>query len=183
MFSASLTDDVRMIAEDIDALSERIEDPVLCQKVEQYAMAPFEIQEIFRKDAGRSRQVHGFCLHLPLETSQLRLTPVPANEGLDLLTVVLRSPDPPSLSRPQFQRVARASRAYKAYKVAQEDLEDSDDDLGPEDEEAWLFEDLNILLRLWLRRREKEQLLALIFEVRRAATPLARALLERCELA
>jgi hypothetical protein len=94
---------------------------------------------------------------------------VPANEGLDLLTVVLRSPDPPSLSRPQFQRVARASRAYKAYKVAQEDLEDSDDDLGPEDEEAWLFEDLSILLRLWLRRREKEQLLALIFEVRGAA--------------
>lgn len=102
---------------------------------------------------------------------------MPANEGLDLLTVVLRSPDPPSLSRPQFQRVARASRAYKAYKVAQEDLEDSDDDLGPEDEEAWLFEDLNILLRLWLRRREKEQLLALIFEVRRAAIRRARALL------
>jgi pseudouridine-5'-phosphate glycosidase len=64
MFSASLTDDVRMIAEDIDALSERIEDPVLCQKVEQYAMAPFEIQEIFRKDAGRSREVCSFCLHL-----------------------------------------------------------------------------------------------------------------------
>ena len=89
----------------------------------------------------------------------------PANEQTDLLIVILRSPDPPSLSRPQFQRVFRASRAYKAYKTAQAELDDSDDDLGPEDEEAWLFEDLNILLRLWMRRREKELLVALIFEV------------------
>lgn len=71
----------------------------------------------------------------------------------------------PTLSRPQLQRCFKASRAYKAYKVAQEDMEDSDDDLGPEDEDAWLFEDLNVLLKLWQRRREKEALLALIFEV------------------
>lgn len=88
-----------------------------------------------------------------------------ASEGLDLLVVILRSPDPPILSRPQFQRVFRASRAYKEYKAAQADLSDSDDDMGPENDDAWLFEDLNILLKLWLRKKEKEQLLALIFEV------------------
>lgn len=44
-------------------------------------------------------------------------------------------------------------------------MEDSDDDLGPEDEDAWLFEDLNVLMKLWQRKREKEALLALIFEV------------------
>ena len=44
-------------------------------------------------------------------------------------------------------------------------MEDSDDDLGPEDDDAWLFEDLNLLLKLWTKRREKEGLLALIFEV------------------
>lgn len=81
-----------------------------------------------------------------------------------MLVVILRSPDPPTLSRPQFQRVFKAARSYRAYKKAQEELEDSDDDLGPEDEDAWLFEDLNTLLRLWSRKREKEQLLALIFE-------------------
>ena len=71
----------------------------------------------------------------------------------------------PSLSRPQFQRVFRASRSYKEYKTAQAELDDSDDDLGPENEDAWLFEDLSMLLKLWTRKREKEQLLALIFEV------------------
>lgn len=84
---------------------------------------------------------------------------------MDLLTVILRSPDPPTLSRPQFQRVFRAARAFRSYKAAQAELDDSDDDLGPEDEEAWLFDDLNVLLRLWMRRREKEALVALIFEV------------------
>lgn len=88
-----------------------------------------------------------------------------AAEGLDLLVVILRSPDPPILARPQFQRVFRAARAYKEYKVAQADLSDSDDDMGPENDDAWLFEDLNILLKLWMRKREKEQQLAVIFEV------------------
>lgn len=139
MFSANLSDDVRIITEDIVAVAEKIDDPVLCQKIEQYATASFEIQEIYRKDA--------------------------AAEGLDLLVVILRSPEPPTLSRPQYQRVFKAARSYRAYKAAQAELEDSDDDLGPEDEDAWLFEDLNTLLRLWGRKREKEQLLALIFEV------------------
>lgn len=41
-----------MLAEDIAMVAEKIEDPVICQKIEQYCMAPFEIQEIYRKDAG-----------------------------------------------------------------------------------------------------------------------------------
>ncbi|KAK8865647.1 hypothetical protein IAR55_000792 [Kwoniella newhampshirensis] len=138
MFSSSLTEDVRLLAEDIEAVQEKIDDPVLCQKIEQYANAPFEIQEYYRKDA--------------------------ASEGVDLLVVILRSPEVPSLSRPQFQRVAKATRAYREYKDAQAELDDSDDDLGPDSEDAWLYEDLSILLKLWMRKREKEGLLALIFE-------------------
>lgn len=98
--------------------------------------------------------------------AEVLCTDGPAAEGLDLLVVILRSPDGPTLARPQFQRVFRAARAYKEYKASMADLSDSDDDQGPESEDAWLFEDLNILLKLWLRKREKEQLLALIFEVR-----------------
>jgi hypothetical protein len=64
-------------------------------------------------------------------------------------------------------------------------MEDSDDDLGPEDDDAWLFEDLNLLLKLWTKRREKEGLLALIFEVGHdivaASTLLTnRVLLQNC---
>jgi hypothetical protein len=54
MFSTSLTEDVRLIAEDIEVVSEKIDDPVLCQKIEQFVQAPFEIQEIYRRDAGES---------------------------------------------------------------------------------------------------------------------------------
>ncbi|WVF70932.1 hypothetical protein IAT40_005727 [Kwoniella sp. CBS 6097] len=124
MFSSSLTEDVRLLGEDIEAVQEKIDDPVLCQKIEQYAMAPFEIQEVFRKDA--------------------------VAEGVDLLVVIIRSPSVPSLSRPQFQRVARATRAYHKYKTAQAELDDSDDDMGRG--------------RKRVRKREKEGLLALIFE-------------------
>ncbi|RXK42559.1 PX domain-containing protein [Tremella mesenterica] len=138
MFSQSLTEDIRLIAEDIQTVMDKIDDPVLCQKIQQYTDAPYDIQELFRKDA--------------------------AMEGVDLLVVILRSPDMPTLSRPQLQRAYRASRAWKSYKLAQAELDDSDDDLGPEDEDAWLFEDLMTLLRLCMRKREKEQLLALIFE-------------------
>lgn len=56
MFSSSLTEDVRMLAEDIAMVAEKIEDPVICQKIEQYAMAPFEMQEVYRKDAGASHR-------------------------------------------------------------------------------------------------------------------------------
>lgn len=42
-----------MLEEDIEVVQDKIDDPVLCQKVEQYAKAPFEIQEMFRKDAGK----------------------------------------------------------------------------------------------------------------------------------
>ncbi|WVO13112.1 hypothetical protein L204_100723 [Cryptococcus depauperatus] len=138
MFSSSLTEDVRMLEEDIEVVQEKIDDPVLCQKIRQFAEASFEIQNIYRKDA--------------------------AAEGLDLLVVILRSPEVPCLSRPQFQRVARATRAYKEYKAVQAELSDSDDDDGPENEDAWLYEDLTILLKLWIRKKEKEGLLALIFE-------------------
>jgi hypothetical protein len=44
-------------------------------------------------------------------------------------------------------------------------LADSDDDDGPQNEDAWLFEDLSILTKLYSRLRDKEQLISLIFEV------------------
>jgi hypothetical protein len=51
MFSSSLTEDVRALQDDIDAVAEKVDDPVLCQKVEMFVGAPFEIQDMFRRDA------------------------------------------------------------------------------------------------------------------------------------
>jgi hypothetical protein len=105
---------------------------------------------------------------MPVSTAHIMsidADPLPVAEKQDLLAIILRSPDAPCLDRNQMQRVFRASRAYKQYKAYQADLDDSDDDEGPENDDAWLFEDLTVMMKLLLRKREKEQLLALIFEV------------------
>ncbi len=51
MFSSSLVEELRYLEEDIQAVQDRVDDPVLCQKVEQYVSAPHEIQETFKADA------------------------------------------------------------------------------------------------------------------------------------
>jgi hypothetical protein len=84
---------------------------------------------------------------------------------MNLLTVVLRSPDEPILSRGQIHRLAKAHRAHAIYLRQRAALDDSDDDDGPQDEDAWLMEDLKVLTHLYSRLRDREQLIALIFEV------------------
>ena len=64
-----------------------------------------------------------------------------------------------------MQRVIRATKAHKEYLHYRETLADSDDDDGPHDEHGWLFEDLNVLAKLYARLRDKEQLIDLMFEV------------------
>lgn len=65
-----------------------------------------------------------------------------------------------------MQRVAHAIKAHAAYLASRGHLDDSDDDDGPTNEDAWLFEDLKILGQLYSRLRDREQLIELIFEVR-----------------
>jgi|ERR1700722_2699402 len=77
----------------------------------------------------------------------------------------MRSGDRPILSRPQWQRTVRAQRAHALYVKYRETLADSDDDDGPQDDDAWLFEDFRILADLYSRLRDREQLITLIFEV------------------
>jgi hypothetical protein len=79
--------------------------------------------------------------------------------------VVLRNPEQPALNRQQMQRVIRSHRAHVVYRRQRARMHDSDDDDGPEDDDAWLFEDLAVLARLFGRLRDRKQLLELIFEV------------------
>ncbi|KAI0340931.1 hypothetical protein BDW22DRAFT_1359779 [Trametopsis cervina] len=135
MFTGSLMEEVKSLEEDIESVKEKVEDPVLCEKVRLFVNAPQEIQSIYKADA--------------------------ASENMHVLTVVLRSGEEPRLNRAQLLRVLRSARAHKAYTDSHPD---SDDDEGPEDEEAWLYEDLLLLAKLYTRLRDREQLIALIFE-------------------
>lgn len=139
MFTTSLSEEVRALQEDIEAVQDKIEDPILCEKIRQFINAPLDIQKLFKADA--------------------------ASENLNIVAVILRSEAPPTLNRPQLHRVMRASRAHAEYMRQKGELSDSDEDEGPQNEDAWLFEDLTVLLKLYARLRDREQLIALIFEV------------------
>ena len=76
-----------------------------------------------------------------------------------------------------MQRVVRARHAHAAYLKERDLLEDSDDDEGPQNDDAWLFEDLRILAQLYSRLKDREQLIELIFEVKPLSTCLASFLL------
>ena len=84
---------------------------------------------------------------------------------MNLITIILRSGEEPVLNRAQMHRVAKANRAHTEYLRHKDTLADSDDDNGPQDDDAWLYEDLRVLTQLYSRLRDREQLIALIFEV------------------
>lgn len=52
MFTSSLQEEATGIQEDIAMVSEKVEDPILCEKVKQYVYAPKEIQEFYKAEAG-----------------------------------------------------------------------------------------------------------------------------------
>ncbi|KAG8721485.1 hypothetical protein FRC08_012618 [Ceratobasidium sp. 394] len=138
MFTNSLSEEVKALQEDIEAVEEKIDDPILCEKMRQFINAPPDIQKLFKADAQA--------------------------EKLNIISIILRSEAPPTLNRPQLHRVMRANRAHAEYTRYKADLSDSDEDEGPQNEDAWLFEDLGVLLKLYARLRDREQLIALIFE-------------------
>ncbi|KAL5487773.1 hypothetical protein ACEPAI_5881 [Sanghuangporus weigelae] len=138
MFASSFQESVKALEEDIEAVKDKIEDDVICEKIRQFVYAPREIQNIYKFDA--------------------------STEGVNLLTVVLRSGEAPYLTRPQLYRVMRAHRAHAEYMRHRSDLADSDDDDGPQDDDAWLYEDLTILAKLYSQLRDKEEIIDLIFE-------------------
>jgi len=84
---------------------------------------------------------------------------------MNIITIILRSAERPVLSRSQMQRLTRAHKAHMIYLRQREKLEDSDDDEGPQDEDAWLIEDLKVLAHLYSSLKDKEELINLIFEV------------------
>lgn len=159
MFTSSLSEEVKALEEDIEAVKDKVDDPIMCAKIRQFVYAPREIQEMYKADAGIPFPP------TPTELANSYFFPPPAAEHMNLLTVVLRSPDEPVLSRGQIHRLSKAHRAHAIYLRHRATLADSDDDDGPQDDDAWLMEDLKVLTHLYSRLRDREQLIALIFEV------------------
>lgn len=52
MFTGSLAEEVKALQEDIEAVQDKVEDPVLCEKMRLFVYAPSEIQAMFKADAG-----------------------------------------------------------------------------------------------------------------------------------
>ncbi|KAF8621653.1 hypothetical protein AX15_007669 [Amanita polypyramis BW_CC] len=138
MFTTSLTEEVNALQEQLEAVKDKVDDPMMCAKVRQFVYASRDVQELFKVDA--------------------------ASDNMHILTAVLRSAEEPVLSRPQMNRLARAHRAHAAYVKHRISLQDSDDDDGPQDDDAWLIEDLKVLAHLYSRLKDREQLIELMFE-------------------
>lgn len=145
MFTSSLTEEVRSLNTYIEHVSAKIDSPVLCERVRRFVYAPREIQETYRVDA-RLEHTH-------------------------LLRAILMGGEEPVLSRSLARQVDRAWNKWAAWMAERKregrgKPDESDSEEGPVDEEAWLFEDLRVLLQLYSRLRDREQLIALIFEAR-----------------
>lgn len=82
------------------------------------------------------------------------------------MSIILRSAEGPAFDRAAMQRILRAAPEYEKYKSYRDALEDPAENMGPANDDAWLFEDLHVYMRLLKRARDKEQMIELIFEVR-----------------
>jgi hypothetical protein len=52
MFTSSLTEEVKALEADIEAVKEKVDDPIMCAKIRQFVYAPREIQDLYKADAG-----------------------------------------------------------------------------------------------------------------------------------
>lgn len=53
MFTSSLTEEVKQLQEEIEAVKDKVDDPIMCEKIRQFVYAPREIQEMFKADSSR----------------------------------------------------------------------------------------------------------------------------------
>lgn len=52
MFTSSLSEEVKALEEDIEAVKSKVDDPVMCEKIRLFVYAPREIQAMYKADAG-----------------------------------------------------------------------------------------------------------------------------------
>jgi hypothetical protein len=52
MFTSGIAEEVKALQEDIQGVEEKVEDPILCEKIRLFVYAPSEIQAMLKADAG-----------------------------------------------------------------------------------------------------------------------------------
>ena len=159
MFSSGLNEEARELRDDSELVARKVGDDRLVRKVEEFVDAPKETQDAMRAEARKSS---------PHSARKLSANPPPlGSENQDIMSVILRSSSSTSalLDPRTMQRIQRCSVAYEEYKHERAQLSDPEDDEGPDNDDAWVFEDLHVLLRILTKARDKEQLIELIFEV------------------
>ena len=51
MFTSSLVEEVKMLEEDVEAVKEKVDDPMMCEKVRLFIYAPQEIQQFYKEES------------------------------------------------------------------------------------------------------------------------------------
>jgi hypothetical protein len=52
MFTSSLTEEVKDLEEHIEAVKDKVDDPVMCEKVRRFVYAPRDTQQWVKTEAG-----------------------------------------------------------------------------------------------------------------------------------
>ena len=137
MFAGRLQEEVNELAALAERVLDKIGDPRLGEKVDAFVAAPAETQQALVQQA--------------------------STERIDLMTAILRAPIGPQLDRYQVHRAVRASRAYEQLRRARRRANAAGQrEPEPEDEGAWLYEDLHVYRTLRMQIRDHEQLIELV---------------------
>jgi Domain of unknown function in PX-proteins (DUF3818) len=64
MFTSSLAEEVKALSEDIEVVKDKIDDPMICEKVRLFVNAPPEIQAFYKEEAGASCMSTRFIIDL-----------------------------------------------------------------------------------------------------------------------
>jgi hypothetical protein len=51
LFTSSLTEESKQLEEDIEAVKQKVDDPMICEKVRLFIYAPPEIQQFYKDEA------------------------------------------------------------------------------------------------------------------------------------
>ncbi|OAV94928.1 hypothetical protein PTTG_26813 [Puccinia triticina 1-1 BBBD Race 1] len=105
---SGLYKEIREFKEDAEKVAVKIADDRLCERIKKFVEAPREIQELCEEDA--------------------------KSENVNLMAVILRSPEGPKLDKAAYQRIQQASQAYEQYKTYRDRLDDPALDEGPDND-------------------------------------------------
>jgi hypothetical protein len=74
MFTSSLTEEVKLLEEEIQVVMNKVDDPVMCTKIRQFVYASRDIQNIFKEDASEYIYLLLYDHNLRFEQRKVRWT-------------------------------------------------------------------------------------------------------------